>query len=144
MIPGHLEIAVAANENVFQRTNLGFLAVAALLLDILGKPANMLFGLPGRGAGHTLIIFAAATCLVWLVSSSLRRNCNLLLSCMVVWCTHLAGDFVQWQLLLWPFSGALEHRFPCSLGIDPFCAMGRSSSDYCFGLIFGKGCTSSM
>ncbi len=109
MILGHPAIAVAANQTVFQRTNLAFLAVAALLPDILDKPASILLGLPGRGAGHTLIVFAAATCLAWLMSSSLRRNPHLLLCGMVMWSTHLAGDFVQWQLLLWPLSGALEH-----------------------------------
>lgn len=115
MILGHLAIAVVGKQTVFQRTNLGFLAVAALLPDILDKPANFLLGLPGRGAGHTLIVFAAATCLAWLLSPSLRRNPYLLLSGMVMWGAHLAGDFVQWRLLLWPFSGALEPTPPASL-----------------------------
>jgi hypothetical protein len=117
MILGHLAIAVVGKQTVFQRTNLAFLAVAALLPDILDKPANFLLGLPGRGAGHTLIVFAAATCLVWLLSPSLRKNPYLLLSGMVMWGTHLAGDFVQWPVLLWPFAGALEPTPPISLAV---------------------------
>ena len=112
MILGHFAAASIAKQTCFQGENWAFLAVASLLPDLLDKPANILLGLPGRGVGHSLVVLTAVTLLAWLLSPKLKSNRNLLVAGTVMWVSHLAGDFVQLGVLLWPFLGPLEPTPP--------------------------------
>jgi hypothetical protein len=38
----------------------------------------------------------------------MTKNPRLLCAAIILWVSHLAGDFLQWRVLLWPFWGSLE------------------------------------
>lgn len=108
MIIGHLAVVGIAKLTCFGRENLAVLAVASFGPDILDKPANILLGMPGRGISHSLFVFAIVcilACIYWL---KMTKNPRLLCAAIILWGSHLAGDFLQWRVLLWPFWGSLE------------------------------------
>jgi membrane-bound metal-dependent hydrolase YbcI (DUF457 family) len=111
MIVGHLAIAHLAKQTVFQKHNFAFLVTASLAPDIVDKPASILFGYSGRGIGHSLLVFAFAAALAWLLAPKLKVRKDLILAGMVMWLSHLVGDFLEWHILLWPFlDGQPKHR----------------------------------
>jgi membrane-bound metal-dependent hydrolase YbcI (DUF457 family) len=112
MILGHFAVASIAKQTYFHRETWAFLALASVFPDILDKPANILLGLPGRGAGHSLVVLTAVTLLVWILSPKLKSSPILLVAGTIMWVSHLAGDFVKLEVLLWPFLGPLEPTPP--------------------------------
>ncbi len=108
MIIGHLAIAGIAKQTWFERENILFLSVAAFGPDLIDKPANMLFGLPGRGMSHSLTFFFAVIAIAFLLKTWLKFSPRTLVAGIVMWGTHLVGDFLELQVLFWPFGGQLE------------------------------------
>jgi membrane-bound metal-dependent hydrolase YbcI (DUF457 family) len=108
MIIGHLAMVGIAKLTYFQRENLAFLALASFGPDIIDKPANILLGMPGRGISHSLIIFAIVCTLASIYCLKITNKPRLLCAAIILWGSHLAGDFLQWRVLLWPFAGSLE------------------------------------
>lgn len=103
MIVGHLAIANLAKQTVFHKHNFVFLVTASMAPDILDKPATILFGYSGRGIGHSLIVFVFAAALAWLLAPKLKVGKDLVVAAIVMWASHLMGDFLEWRILLWPF-----------------------------------------
>jgi len=103
MILGHFAVACIAKQTYFRSQNIIFLAVAAILSDLLDKPPSILFGWYGRGLGHTLVVFAGITILAWLFLPRLGLKPDLVIAGLVMWSTHLVGDLVEWHVLFWPF-----------------------------------------
>ncbi len=108
MIIGHLAIAGIAKQTWFERENLLFLSVAAFGPDLIDKPANILFGLPGRGISHSLIFFFAVIAIACLLRTWLKFSSRTLVAGILLWGTHLVGDFLELQVLFWPFGGHWE------------------------------------
>ena len=108
MILGHFAIAGIAKSTRFHRESLLFLTLASLGPDLFDKPANMLFGMPGRGMSHSLIFFAGVIVIFWLIWRWFKLNPKALSAGILLWGSHLVGDFVESQVLLWPFLGPLE------------------------------------
>lgn len=103
MILGHIAVAGIAKQTVFRKRGLSFLCAAALLPDLIDKPPSMLFDSPGRGVGHTLILFVAVCLLAWYFSPRIGLKSDVVVAGLVMWFAHLAGDFLEWGVLLWPF-----------------------------------------
>ncbi|MGO9117183.1 MAG: metal-dependent hydrolase [Desulfomonilaceae bacterium] len=112
MVLGHFALASIAKQTCFQRENWVFLAGAAVLPDLLDKPASILLGVPGRGVGHSLFILISITLVAWILSSKLKISPKYLVVGTVMWASHLATDFVSSGVLLWPILGALEPAPP--------------------------------
>lgn len=108
MIIGHLALASVAKQTLFRKENGLLLVVSSIMPDLLDKPASMFLGLPGRGAGHSLIVLAISVAAVWFACTRLRLGSNFLLPAVVMWLCHIAGDFVQPEVLFWPFLGHLS------------------------------------
>ncbi|MCX5861309.1 MAG: metal-dependent hydrolase [Deltaproteobacteria bacterium] len=103
MILGHFAFAGIAKQTFYQRHSLAFLVVVSYLPDLLDKPGSMFLGLSGRGVGHSLIVFGAVATLAWFLSLRSRIRSDLFLAAVAMWFSHLAGDFLEWGVLLWPF-----------------------------------------
>jgi|WetSurMetagenome_2_1015567.scaffolds.fasta_scaffold962915_1 hypothetical protein len=108
MIIGHLAIACIAKQTWFEKENLLLLSLAAFGPDLVDKPANMLLGLPGRGISHSLIFFFAMIAIAFLLRTWLKFSSRTLIAGIAMWGTHLVGDFLQLQVLFWPFGGHWE------------------------------------
>ena len=108
MIIGHLAIAGIAKQTWFEKENILFLSLAAFGPDLIDKPANMLLGLPGRGVSHSLIFFFAMIAIAFLLRTWLKLSSRTLIAGIAMWGTHLVGDFLQLQVLFWPFGGHWE------------------------------------
>ncbi|MGC8604523.1 MAG: metal-dependent hydrolase [Desulfomonilaceae bacterium] len=108
MILGHLAIAGIAKTTRFHRESLFFLTLASLGPDLVDKSANMLLGTPGRGISHSLIFFAFVIFICWIAQKSLTVDTETITSGLLMWASHLLGDFVEVQVLFWPFLGPLE------------------------------------
>jgi membrane-bound metal-dependent hydrolase YbcI (DUF457 family) len=108
MIFGHFALASLAKQTVFQRQNSLLLMFAAVMPDLLDKPANLLLGLPGRGIGHSLVMLLILVALTWIVCSRLKLNSDFILPGTVMWLSHLAGDFIAPKVFFWPFLGDLD------------------------------------
>ncbi|MGA8833838.1 MAG: metal-dependent hydrolase, partial [Desulfomonilaceae bacterium] len=108
MILGHLAIAGIAKLTRFRRESLLFLSLASLGPDLVDKTANMLFGMPGRGMSHSLIFFVGVIFICGLIWRSFKLNTDTLTAGVLMWGSHLVGDFVQLQVLFWPFLSPLE------------------------------------
>lgn len=107
MIFGHLAIVGIAKLTSFQRENLVIMTLASFGPDILDKPANILLGMPGRGISHSLVAFAVIATIAGIYWLRVNRNPRLLAGVTTMWGCHIAGDFLQWDVLLWPFVGSL-------------------------------------
>jgi hypothetical protein len=108
MILGHVALAGVAKQTCSVRESFLFLTAAALSPDFLDKPLSMFFSLPGRGAGHSLTVFAAVAATAWVLAPRLKVARSAVISGMALWLTHLAGDLVAWKVLFWPFLGPLD------------------------------------
>ncbi|MBI5248879.1 MAG: metal-dependent hydrolase [Desulfomonile tiedjei] len=108
MILGHFALASLAKQSCFHKDNWILLVVASIMPDLMDKPANIFLGLPGRGVGHSLIVLVAVAVFAWLLCSRLKINTDFLFPGVVMWLSHLAGDFVKPEVFFWPFLGQLE------------------------------------
>ncbi len=108
MIIGHLAIAGIAKHTWFEKENLIFLSLTAFGPDLIDKPASMILGLPGRGVSHSLIFFFTMIAIACLLRTWLRFSSRTLIAGIAMWGTHLVGDFLQLQVLFWPFGGHWE------------------------------------
>ncbi len=109
----HLGLALAA-ASFIKRSNLTFVAIGALLPDIIDKPlGEIVFGTPamGRTFAHTLLFL-----LILAALAAYTRDIRLIsLSGGVL--SHLVLDFM-WNspvTLLWPLLG----NFPTAVHLDP-------------------------
>lgn len=108
MILGHLAIAGIAKRTRFHEESLLFLTLASLGPDLLDKPANILLGMPGRGMSHSLVFFATVISICLILWKRFNFKPDTLVAGVVMWASHLMGDFVQPEVLFWPFLGPLE------------------------------------
>ena len=108
MIIGHLAIAGIAKLTWFERANLLFLSMASYGPDLIDKPLSMLFGLSVHGMSHSLIFFVVVVAIACILRRWLKFSFRILVAGTVMWGTHLLGDFVPLQVLLWPFWGQSE------------------------------------
>jgi membrane-bound metal-dependent hydrolase YbcI (DUF457 family) len=112
MLLGHIAVASIAKQTIFQERGFLFLLGASLMPDLIDKPAQIFFNLPGRGVGHSLIVFVAITCLALMVSPRLKLPKGIVTAGLCMWFSHLAGDFLEWHILLWPFYQAPMEIYP--------------------------------
>ena len=105
MTVGHLSIAGIAKLTWFEKENLLFLSVASYVPDLIDKPLNMLFELPGRGLSHSLIFFSAVIAITWFLRTWLNFSSRTLVAGIWMWGIHLVADFQEPQVLFWPFGG---------------------------------------
>ncbi|MGB9618532.1 MAG: metal-dependent hydrolase [Desulfomonilaceae bacterium] len=112
MLLGHIAVATIAKQTIFHQRSFFFLLGASVMPDLIDKPAQIFFDLPGRGVGHSLVVFVAAACLALMVSSRLKLPKGLVTAGLCLWFSHLAGDFLEWHILLWPFYKAPVEPYP--------------------------------
>jgi len=112
MLLGHIAVAAIAKQTVFHERRFSFLFLASFAPDIIDKSAQLLFGLPGRGIGHSLLFFAAASILLLGMASRYSWSTGVLSAGLVMWFTHLMGDFPRWQVLFWPFYTGVPEPYP--------------------------------
>lgn len=108
MIFGHWACATIANRTYWKEESFPFLLAASFLPDVLDKGANVLFCMPGRGFGHSLVVFAAVMFIGWSVLPRFGMGRGSLVPAAILWTTHLVGDIVTWKVLFWPFLGPLD------------------------------------
>ena len=77
MILGHLAIASIAKRK-FLAENFTFLLAASYGPDLVDKTLNLACGAPGRGVGHSLLMFALLTAAAWLFCQRFRINKQLI------------------------------------------------------------------
>ena len=110
MIIGHLTTTYALATPLGRRfpalRNIPPLLVGAYLPDLIDKPLNLIFGIPGRGPGHSAILLAVAFYLLIKILPSRR---NLLIPLAVGAFLHLAQDLTSPVVLLWPLLGNWEY-----------------------------------
>lgn len=68
--------------------------------------------MPGRGVGHSLVVFLAVAATAWILAPKLKVARSAVFSGLALWLTHLAGDLVAWKVLFWPFLGPLDPATP--------------------------------
>jgi len=112
MILGHVAVAAIAKETFFAERNFSFLLLASFIPDIIDKTGYMLLGLPGRGMGHSLLVFVLGTITVLIVAPRFRLPRGLVSAGLLMWFVHLAGDFPQWDVLLWPLYPGTSEPYP--------------------------------
>lgn len=105
MIFGHLAVAAIA-KRIFLRESFIFLLVASYGPDIIDKTAQVLFGFPRRGVGHSLLGWMAVTGIAWLLCRRFDNSMHLLYLGSALWLLHLAGDLPE-PVLFWPWVGPL-------------------------------------
>lgn len=108
MIIGHFAAVAIAKLTYFQRESLAILTFASIGPDVLDKPAKILFGLPGRGVCHSLIFFGVVSLVASIYWLKIKYELRLLVAAIILWGSHLLGDFLQLGVLLWPFYGSLD------------------------------------
>lgn len=108
MIIGHFAVAGIGKRIWFKEQSLVFLTLAALGPDIFDKPAKIFFGMPGRGMSHSLLFFVILIAVSWILVKALKQDFRLVAAGTVMWGSHLLGDFLEFQILLWPFLGSLD------------------------------------
>jgi hypothetical protein len=105
MIIGHLAIAGIAKQTYFEKENFLFMSIAVFGPDFIDKPLHLLFRLPVHGVGHSLLFFTAVILIAWFSRTWLKFNSQTSVAGIVMWGTHLVGDFLKPQVLFWPFEG---------------------------------------
>ncbi len=113
MILGHLTATYALREPLKQQFPVFLpllpLLFGALLPDIIDKPLAMLFGLPGRGLAHSLVIMAPLSLLLIRLFSSKRK---IMMTVFAGALLHIAEDFASPVFIFWPLLGSwpeVEH-----------------------------------
>ena len=104
MIFGHLAIAGIAKRK-FLEENFIFLFAASFGPDLVDKTLYVAFDAPGRGVGHSLLMFALVTAAAWLFCRIFKLNKQLVYIGAVLWLSHLTFDLVDLQIFFWPFLG---------------------------------------
>ncbi len=107
MIFGHLALVGVAKLTAFRQENFAIMTLASFGPDLLDKPANIFLGLPGRGVSHSLLAFGILALLASFYWLKVNRNPRLLGATALLWGSHLAGDFVEPNVLFWPLAGPL-------------------------------------
>jgi LexA-binding, inner membrane-associated putative hydrolase len=122
MIFGHLAIAGIAKRK-FLEENFIFLFAASFGPDLIDKTLYVAFDAPGRGVGHSLLIFALVTAAGWFYCQRFKLNKHLVYIGAVLWLSHLTADLVDLRIFFWPLLGP----FPV---FPPSTLMERLSSYY--------------
>jgi hypothetical protein len=104
MILGHLAIAGIAKRK-FLTENFTFLLVASFGPDLIDKTLNLAFKAPGRGVGHSFLMFALLAAAAWLFCQRFRVNKQLWYIGVMLWSSHLITDVLAFRILFWPFLG---------------------------------------
>lgn len=136
MIVGHLAFAYIGKRTFFKTENYFLLVAAGYGPDIVDKTMSVLFGLPGRNLGHSLVVFLALVAAAWTLSLAAGLSKQWITACAAMWLGHLAGDFVRPGILLWPLLGSItgepfaflavfqrmyvEFRWPTQLALEIF------------------------
>ena len=108
MILGHYANTYVV-QNLAKRYNiefsLYFLIFGAYLPDLIDKPLNMLFQLPGRGIAHSVIIQALLFIpLIYLFPKQRRISISVWFGCIL----HLIQDTIALTIAFWPIVGSLS------------------------------------
>jgi hypothetical protein len=106
MIFGHLAVAAITKRRFFGESFI-FLLVASYGPDIIDKSARVLFGLPNRWVGHTLIVWLGITVVLWFLSRRFDHTMRLLYLGSALWLLHLASDLLEPSMLFWPWLGPM-------------------------------------
>jgi hypothetical protein len=114
MIFGHLAIAGIAKRK-FLEENFLFLFAASFGPDLVDKTLNLSCDAPGRGVGHSLLMFALVTAAAWLFCQRFNFNKQLVYIGAVLWLSHLTADLVDLQIFSWPFLGPFPVLPPSTL-----------------------------
>ena len=134
MILGHLAIAGIAKRK-FLAENFIFLFAASFGPDLVDKPLYVAFNAPGRGVGHSLVMFVVVTVIAWLFCQQFKLHKQLVYVGTVLWLSHLAADLVDLRIFFWPFLGPfpvlpsatlmerlssyyLLHNYPVQLSVE--------------------------
>ncbi len=112
MILGHIAVAAIAKETFFAERNFSFLLLASFIPDIIDKTGYMLLGLPGRGIGHSLLVFVFGAVTVLIVAPRFRLPKGLVSAGLLMWFVHLLGDFPRMSVFLWPLYPAAPEPYP--------------------------------
>ncbi len=104
MIFGHLAIAGIAKRK-FLAENFIFLFAASFGPDLIDKTLYVAFNAPGRGVGHSFLIFALVTAAAWLICRIFNLNKKLVYIGAVLWLSHLTADLVDLEIFFYPFLG---------------------------------------
>jgi hypothetical protein len=136
MIVGHLAFAYISKRTFFSTESYPLLILASYGPDILDKSLSLMFGLPGRNLGHSLVVLLALVAAAWVLSQALGLRKRWITACAVMWLAHLAGDFVRPVILFWPLLGSftgdpfafpavlvrmyVELRWPAQLAFEIF------------------------
>ena len=109
MIIGHAVAADIANRH-FLPVRLPFpvLVVTAYLPDIFDKCLNKVAAFPARGYFHSLSATVILFLLCYLVSVQLlQKDKKYIFSGGILYFLHIAGDLLDWNILLWPVFGPI-------------------------------------
>ena len=117
MVLGHLTVTSAGRRLLQRRVPslfvpLGPLLLGAYLPDLVDKPLKLVFGLPGRGFGHSLVVEGVAFALATLVFPRFRAVLGPVALGVAI---HLLEDWVEPVILLAPLLGPIPPPAPWSL-----------------------------
>lgn len=112
MLLGHVAVAALGKQTIFEQRSFVFLLISSFIPDLIDKPAQMFLALPGRGIGHSLVIFFALASTALVIFHRLKLPHSLVQAALVMWIAHLAGDFLEWHVLLWPFYKVPIESYP--------------------------------
>jgi hypothetical protein len=134
MILGHLAIAGIAKRKFLAENSL-FLLGASYGPDLVDKTLNLAFGAPGRGAGHSLVLFVLLAAAGWWFCQRSKITKQVFSLGIILWLSHLTTDLIELKTVLWPFFGRLPsapsftflerlrnyyilHMYPVQLGLE--------------------------
>ncbi|MBF0551279.1 MAG: hypothetical protein HQK60_12165 [Deltaproteobacteria bacterium] len=107
MILGHLAVANVAKNTFLKNENYLFLIFSCYGPDFMDKPGRVLFGLAGRGFGHSILTFSILSIAAYIFCREFRVPMKYLYVGMAMWVGHLASDMVDPEVLFWPFMGPI-------------------------------------
>jgi hypothetical protein len=116
MVLGHIANTYVV-QNVAKRYNLEFnlyfLLFGAYLPDLIDKPLNILFQLPGRGIAHSVIIQALLfSPLIYSLPKYRKTFLSVWFGCIL----HLIQDTIALSIAFWPVVGSLSDYRRFSFG----------------------------
>jgi hypothetical protein len=110
MIVGHAALAYIGKRRYFEALDFRVLLIASYFPDLLDKPASFVFGVSGRGFGHSILCLVIAACLMRLAVLSGRLDMRMMNACLLLWISHLVTDFTELNTLFWPALGDFAAR----------------------------------
>jgi membrane-bound metal-dependent hydrolase YbcI (DUF457 family) len=108
MILGHWACASLVGNLWIRERAAAVLVAAAYGPDLIDKTLNVPFGTPGRGYGHSLVVFVVAAVVGYAVARRIRAPLAWYCAAVTLWASHLVGDFVVPKVLFWPLLGPLD------------------------------------